>query len=90
MEEWVLTLEKKYAIIAKSQSMFAGVAQSVEHLTRNEKVTCSSHATSSKASVQFGQGLLCYLKRCGKRTSFFYDAYPKARRDGYDLWCDRR
>ena len=25
----------------------AGVAQLVEHLTRNEKVTCSSHATSS-------------------------------------------
>ena len=34
------------------QANYAGVAQSVEHLTRNEKVTCSSHATSSKKAVQ--------------------------------------
>ena len=27
--------------------MLAGVAQSVVHLIRNQKVTCSSHATSS-------------------------------------------
>ncbi len=31
----------------------AGVAQSVEHLTRNEKVTCSSHATSSTVKDAF-------------------------------------
>lgn len=30
--------------------MLAGVAQLVEHFTRNEKVTCSSHATGSRKS----------------------------------------
>ena len=31
--------------------IFAGVAQSVVHLIRNQKVTCSSHATSSKKAT---------------------------------------
>ena len=39
----------------------AGVAQQVEHLTRNEKVTCSNHATSSiKKSVSCGCGFLLF------------------------------
>ena len=40
-----LTQQLKVDIIAKFIN--ADVAQSVEHLTRNEKVTCSSHAISS-------------------------------------------
>lgn len=37
---------KYYPQICKNG--LAGVAQLVEHLTRNEKVACSSHVTSSK------------------------------------------
>ena len=39
-----------------SVSRFAGVAQSVEQLIRNQQVRCSSHPTSSKKS-----SLLCKL-----------------------------
>lgn len=31
----------------------AGIAQQVEHLTRNEKVACSSHVSSSTKKVSF-------------------------------------
>ena len=44
------------------QANYAGVAQSVEHLTRNEKVTCSSHATSSKTSLAPVSGACNHIK----------------------------
>lgn len=48
--KWVKKFWKHNKIVKN-----AGVAQLVEHLTRNEKVTCSSHATSSKTPSGFCQ-----------------------------------
>ena len=45
----------------KNNPKNAGVAQSVEHLTRNEKVTCSSHATSSKENRILDDSVLFIL-----------------------------
>ena len=51
-----MTKTDKYGILHLVDKI-AGVAQLVEHLTRNEKVTCSSHATSSKKdTVNIGNG----------------------------------
>ena len=44
-----MTIFEKLAIILKLNK-YASVAQSVVHLTRNEKVACSSQVTSSKTS----------------------------------------
>ena len=40
---------------------FASVAQSVVHLTRNEKVACSSHVTSSIKGHSIWSGFLWYI-----------------------------
>ena len=63
LREWVLTLEKKYAIIAKVL-IYAGIAQSVEQLIRNQQVAGSSPVTSSKASVRLGGGFYVLKRRC--------------------------
>lgn len=41
--------------------MLAGVAQLVEHFTRNEKVTCSSHATGSREKTSEGMSFFSYI-----------------------------
>ena len=45
-------------IITGLKTIYASVAQSVVHLTRNEKVACSSQVTSSiKTPTPFGAGV---------------------------------
>ena len=50
-----------------NRAKYASVAQSVVHLTRNEKVACSSHVTSSKISHPIRGGLF-WLYRDVTRT----------------------
>ena len=48
-------MENRYNSMAERH---ASVAQSVVHLTRNEKVACSSQVTSSKNPPPIGGGFL--------------------------------
>ena len=48
LEEKQLTFAVFTDIISWLRKIYASVAQSVVHLTRNEKVACSSQVTSSK------------------------------------------
>ena len=47
---------------------FASVAQSVVHLTRNEKVACSSQVTSSKNPTSIEVGFLLFHSSLLKTT----------------------
>ena len=48
------------------RSPYAGVAQSVEQLIRNQQVRCSSHPTSSKARRNFKiPAGFCFVMRTG-------------------------
>ena len=48
--------------------MYAGVAQSVVQLIRNQQVVCSSHITSSIKALRPGE-LFCFVS-FGNRASF--------------------
>ena len=54
--EKLLTEYQKMDIITEPKYISASVAQSVVHLTRNEKVACSSQVTSSKNPGSFDPG----------------------------------
>ena len=59
-------------IIELNGCMFASVAQSVVHLTRNEKVACSSQVTSSKLGSIVGSiPVFCSVR-------LRYDLYAKS------------
>ena len=58
-----LTSIWKHDIIAKL-SQAASVAQSVVHLTRNEKVACSSQVTSSKKELSHWDNSFLIFKKC--------------------------
>ena len=47
----ILTNTKFFGIIGALQILYAGVAQSVVQLIRNQQVVCSSHITSSKKAL---------------------------------------
>ena len=49
---------------------FASVAQSVVHLTRNEKVACSSQVTSSKKLQVIGLELFFVLLQTIQQTQY--------------------
>ena len=55
IEEYLLTFRQETDIISWLERiyLFASVAQSVVHLTRNEKVACSSQVTSSTKRIAF-------------------------------------
>lgn len=54
-----------FGILYINYASHAGVAQLVVHSIRNRKVTCSSHATSSKKAVQHVlNGFLLSVKKC--------------------------
>ena len=60
----------KESLYNKERS-FAGIAQSVEQLIRNQQVACSSHVSSSNQSVRFlPGGLFAFAGVCmSKRES---------------------
>ena len=56
----------------KQANQYASVAQSVVHLTRNEKVACSSQVTSSKKSPRAAMvlGLFLFVINIAKLMNF--------------------
>ena len=60
-----------FSTIAVILDKLASVAQSVVHLTRNEKVACSSHVTSSTKTPGFASqpGVFLTFGRCFRRTN---------------------